>query len=84
MSDKVHFQKACGCCRINSICKVQKLDPNKRMEPAIFLKGSFLLFFIPAVIFLASLYLFRRFDEFHSFLLALPVIGIYYIIIKRV
>lgn len=90
-------QKACGCCRLNYICggdqKEFVSDPvglslkqGDKVEVAVSVKRSLLsnliIFFVPAVVFLSSLYVFRSWGELSSFFLALASLAVYYIVAK--
>lgn len=88
---------ACSCCRLVSVCGQGKnsltinrdgfsLVKGDRIEVAIdeklTLLAAILSFLIPTVIFVASLVIFKARGELSSFLLALSLVCLYYIVLK--
>jgi len=88
---------ACSCCRLISVCGQGKnslvidsaglsLAKGDKVEVAIdekfSLLASVLSFLLPAAIFVTSLVAFRARGELFSFLLALAVVCLYYIVLK--
>lgn len=87
----------CSCCRLGSVCGSGQgsltidsagfsLAKGDRVEVAIDEKknllAAILTFLIPAVVFLASLVLFKAQGEINSFLLAIGALCLYYLILK--
>jgi len=94
---KFEKKTACSCCRMTNVCGQGKnsllidqggfsLAKGDKVEVAIDEKmnllASILTFFLPAAILVVSLYLLRAKGELVSFLLALSIVCLYYIILK--
>ena len=88
---------SCSCCKVSYVCGKEEetlllekgglsLAKGDRVEVAIDEKKTILanliVFFVPGIIFIGSLVFFKKYGELFSFLLALSVICIYYIIVK--
>ncbi len=88
----------CGCCRMGHLCAPRdqknvvknpsgiEVNEGDIVEVGINESKPFLisvlLFFVPTVILLGTLILFRRQGEFRSFFLSLVNMGVYFIILK--
>ncbi len=92
-------KKSCSCCQINSVCGQGQntllidnpslsLNPKDKVEVAIDEKmtvlASLLTFLVPAVVFMASLIIFKPRGELTSFFLAIGLVCIYYIVLKLI
>lgn len=96
---KFQKSSSCSCCKVSYICNKGEetllldkdglsLEKGDKVEIAIDEKKTLLanviIFFIPGVIFIASLVFFKDKGELLSFFLALSVVCIYYVIIKLI
>ncbi|MFA7677433.1 MAG: SoxR reducing system RseC family protein [Candidatus Omnitrophota bacterium] len=88
----------CSCCRINFLCGQNKdfllidrpswpVAVGEKLqvyvnEKRVLLSGS-LMFLFPAILFLASLFVFRFFKDMESFLLSVSAVAIYYLLLRR-
>ena len=88
--------KACGCCSnlfCGSSCRTVilvkeslSLKKGDRVEVGLESKASLclsaIIFFIPAVLFILFILVFRSYGEFASFILALTAVLLYFFIVK--
>ncbi|MBP7088882.1 MAG: SoxR reducing system RseC family protein [Candidatus Omnitrophica bacterium] len=92
-------QTMCSCCRLSSLCNQGQetllvdnnglsLKAGDKVEIFIDERKSLLantvIFFIPLIIFISVLILFQRYGELKSFLLALGVLFVYYMITRLI
>ncbi|UCC94812.1 MAG: SoxR reducing system RseC family protein [Candidatus Omnitrophota bacterium] len=95
---KIQKQKMCSCCRYSALCGKgseeimlsnngkNRLQKGDRIEIGIEEKknifAALLLFFTPAVIFLACIIFFPSTQEYNRFLIGLLAVATYYALIK--
>ncbi len=91
--------KMCSCCKYTHFCSSRdeillvdnpgfSLEPGDKAEVLIDEKknilANILIFFIPIVVFIIGLLVFKIFGEFFSFLLASILVCVYYVIVKAI
>ena len=94
---KFEKRKSCDCCRASGFCNKGKeqmkistcgfsLQAGNRVEVEIgekkTLQAGSLLFFLPALLFIVNLALFRQRGELVSFFLAFLSVCLYYVVVK--
>lgn len=97
---KLRRKEACSCCRAASFCHNKEQDTllidggglllqkGDRIEVGIEERKTFLAsiitFLVPLLVFISGILLLRKLGEFVSFLLAVSVVIIYYLLIRTI
>ncbi|MCP4653234.1 MAG: SoxR reducing system RseC family protein [Candidatus Omnitrophica bacterium] len=98
ISIKFQRHSACGCCRAKVVCGIDQRHPiivkNNSfalsvgdtivvgIEERKTLQATAISFIFPAIIFMVTLLFFKNVGELISFLLAISILFVYYLIVK--